>query len=447
MVQSSDTPARHRVVIVGGGFGGLYCAQALRRANVEVTLIDRRNFHLFQPLLYQVATGALSPANIASPLRAILKYHSNCKVLLGEVKEFDVTAKEVILSDGVRIGFDTLLLATGSTHHYFGKDAIWEPLAPGLKTIEDATEIRRNILSAFENAEREPDPVERKKWLTFIIVGGGPTGVEMAGSIAELARVTMRREFRAINPADCRVILVEGQPRVLGMFAEKLSNYAGKTLIGMGVELILNSHVTGLTDHSVDITADSTKAAQTIEARTIIWAAGVKASPLAKRLADRIGSTAVVDRGGRVAVGSDCSIPGQPNIFVVGDACTFTAADGKPLPGLAPVAMQMGRYVAGVIERRVKNVSPPAPFKYWDKGTMATIGRAKAVAETNGFKLRGFIAWMAWLFIHVLFLAQFENRLLVMFQWFWNFITLNRAARLITGKIGEHHDAEPTKMQ
>ncbi len=405
---------------------------ALKRSPVEVTLLDRRNFHLFQPLLYQVATGGLSPANIAAPLRGVLHRQKNCRVLMGSVEDFDLNAREVILDCGTRIPFDSLVLATGSTHHYFGHDADWEPLAPGLKTIEDATDIRRRVLSAFERAEREPDPVARAKLLTFVVVGGGATGVEMAGAIAELAHITLKNDFRSFDPRSCRVILVEGQVRVLSTFHPKLSESAKRALEKIGVEIVFDAHVIDVQPDHVRMTDDKTKAETRIDCSTIVWAAGVKASPLARKLAERIGSTIEVDRGGRLTVWNDCSLPGHSHLFAVGDLAMFKGKNGQPLPGVAPVAMQQGAYVAEVIDRRVKGKPPPHPFKYWDKGSMATIGRSRAVAETNGLRLTGFIAWMAWLFVHIMYLARFENRMLVMFQWFWSFITRNRAARLIT---------------
>ena len=428
-------PTEHRVVIVGGGFGGLYCARALRGSPVRVTLIDRRNFHLFQPLLYQVATGGLSPANIAAPLRSILRRQPNVRTLLAEVTGFDAARREVLTADGERIPFDSLVLAAGSTHSYFGHDD-WEKFAPGLKTIEDATEIRQRVLSAFEKAEREPDPAVRKRLLTFVVVGGGPTGVEMAGTIAELARVTMRRDFRAIDPTAARVVLIEGQPRILPMFVEKLSARALEMIRGLGVEVHLDCHVTDIRPDRVLFKGDAEGAEPVrIDTETVVWAAGVKASPLGRTLAEALGAGVQVDRAGRVSVGPDCSLPGHPAVFVVGDLASQTGADGKPLPGLAPVAMQQGKYVAKVIDRRVRGKSPPAAFGYWDRGTMATIGRGRAVADAHWFRLSGWLAWLAWLFIHILYLARFENRVLVLFQWSFNYLTRNRTARLITG----HH--------
>lgn len=432
-MMTDDPPPRHRVVIIGGGFGGLYCAKDLRHAPVHVTLIDRRNFHLFQPLLYQVATGGLSPANIASPLRSILKYQKNTYVLLAEVVGFDPARRLVFTADGGQVAYDTLVVATGSTHHYFGKDAEWEPHAPGLKTVEDATEIRGRVLTAFERAEREPDPRARQKLMTFVVVGGGPTGVEMAGTIGELARYTLRRDFRLIDPAQARVLLIEGQKTVLQSFHPKLSAYAETALASLGVELILNSRVTSVAPDHVLVKTNDGESERRIDCSTIVWAAGVKASPLGKLLADALGGVEV-DRSGRVPVGPDCAIVGHPNIFVIGDLAAQPGADGQPLPGLAPVAMQQGRYVADVIRRRVQGETPPRPFQYVDKGTMATIGRSRAVADAKVMRFTGFLAWLAWLFIHILYLAQFSNRVLVMLQWFWNFITRNRSARLITGR-------------
>ncbi len=428
----------HRVVIVGGGFGGMLAARGLAKAPCKVTLIDRRNFHLFQPLLYQVATGALSPANIASPLRSILRRGKNTHVVLGEVDGFDLAAKTVKLRDGAAVPFDTLVVATGATHTYFGHDD-WADLAPGLKTIEDATEIRRRILSAFERAERETDPKVRERLLTFVVVGGGPTGVEMAGAISELGRLTMRNDFRAFNPRDTRIILVEGQPRVLGAFHEKLSAYAINALHKLGVECRLDCHVVGIREDRVEVKADRPGAEPTaIPTDTVIWAAGVKASGLGRLLADAIGGV-TTDRPGRVAVNPDCTVGNRSDVFVIGDLASLKGADGKPLPGVAPVAMQQGEYVAGVIAARLKgDTSPARPFKYWDKGSMATIGSAKAVAETSGLRLTGYLAWLAWLFIHILYLARFENRVLVLWQWFFNYVTGNRAARLITGENAGH---------
>ncbi|MFM8273222.1 MAG: NAD(P)/FAD-dependent oxidoreductase [Gemmata sp.] len=428
----ADGTGAHKVVIIGGGFGGLVAAQALNKTPTDVTLIDRRNFHLFQPLLYQVATGALSPANIAAPLRSVLRKQKNTRVLLGEATGFDVAGKAVLLADGTRVPFDSLIVATGSTHHYFGHNE-WEDRAPGLKTIEDATEIRRRVLSAFERAERSNDPAERARLLTFVVVGGGPTGAELAGSIRELAQYTLRADFRSINPAAARVIIVEGQTRVLGTFHESLSEKARKALEGMGVEVQLDCHVVGIEPDHVRVKPDGGTGEPTrIETSTVVWAAGVKASPLGKLLGDALGIT--VGRGGHVPVNPDCTVAGRPDIFVIGDMASFAGPNGKPLPGVAQVAMQQGEYAAAAIVRRIKGESPKGPFHYFDKGNMATIGRAQAVVETSGIRFGGFPGWLAWLFIHILYLARFENRVLVLFQWAFNYFTRNRAARLITGE-------------
>jgi NADH dehydrogenase len=442
---SSAPGPLHKVVIVGGGFGGLLAAQGLRKAHAEITVIDRRNFHLFQPLLYQVATGGLSPANIASPLRSILRRQRNTKVLLGEVEGFDLAAKYVQLTDGANVPFDSLILATGSTHTYFGHDE-WAAFAPGLKTIEDATEIRRRVLSAFERAERETDLKCRQRLLTFVIVGGGPTGVEMAGSISELARYTLRYDFRSINPRDARIVLVEGQTRVLSMFDESLSAKAKTTLENMGIEVRLDCHVTCVgPDHVIVKPDNSADSEMRIDTETVIWAAGVKASVLGKKLAQAIGGIET-DRAGRVTVNPDCTVGARKDIFVVGDLALFKDINGRPLPGLAPVAMQQGEYVAKVISARIaSDTTAPQPFKYWDKGSMATIGRAKAVAQTGGLKLSGALAWLAWLFIHIMYLARFENRILVLWQWIFNYLTRGRAARLITGEQA-HHPEDPRRV-
>jgi NADH dehydrogenase len=432
----SAVASNHKVVIVGGGFGGLLAAQRLEKQPLDVTLIDRRNFHLFQPLLYQVATGGLSPANIASPLRSILHKQRNCRVILGEVVGFDLNQRLVSLKDGTTIPFDSLIVATGSSHHYFGHDN-WAEMAPGLKSIEDATEIRRRVLSAFELAEREPDPEVRRRLMTFVVVGGGPTGVELAGAIRELAIHTMRYDFRNIDPAKASVIIIEGQNRVLGGFDEKLSRKALQSLQGMGVDVRLSSHVDDVQPDHVVVKAAGDKAAPyRIDTATVLWAAGVRANGLGKLLASGIPGVEI-DRGGRVPVNADCSVGNRPDVFVIGDLANYKGPDGKPLPGLAPVAMQQGQYVADLIVRRIRGESPQGPFRYWDKGSMATIGRAKAVAETHGFRFSGFLAWLAWLFIHIMYLTRFENRVMVVFQWFWNYVTRNRAARLITGDKAE----------
>jgi NADH dehydrogenase len=418
----------HRLVIVGGGFGGLYAARSLRKAPLQVTLIDRRNFHLFQPLLYQVATGGLSPANIASPLRAVLKRQRNTTVLLGEVIDFDLPHRAVLLRDGTAVGFDSLLVATGSTHHYFGHPE-WEKIAPSLKTIEDALAIRRRVLSAFERAERCLDPEERRALMTFVVVGGGPTGVELAGAVGEVAHATLRDNFRSIDPRTSRILLVEGLDRILTAYPPKLSAKAVRALGRLGVTVRTNTLVTDVQPGRVTLRSGN----HTEEVRTyaVLWAAGVEASPLGRLLAKATG--AEVDRAGRIIVQPDLSLPGHPEVFVIGDLAHYAHQTGKPLPGLAPVAMQQGRYVADLIQRRLRGQAP-VPFHFRDRGTMATIGRAAAVADFGWIRFNGLLAWLAWLFIHVLFLIEFENRLLVMLQWAWNYLTRGRSARLITGQ-------------
>jgi NADH dehydrogenase len=418
------------VVIVGGGFGGLYAAKALKKAPVQVTLVDRRNFHLFQPLLYQVATGALSPGEIASPLRSILSGRSNTRVWLAEVTGFDVEGRRVLLKHGEPLPYDTLIVAAGARHHYFGKDE-WEALAPGLKTIEDATEMRRRILLAFERAERAPTPAERESWLTFVIVGGGPTGVELAGALGEIANDTLRRDFHDIDSRDARILLVEASDRVLSNMPAELSEAAEKALIRLDVRILPSSKVTAIDTEGV--TVASTAGARRIAARTVLWAAGVKASPLGALLAEKTG--APLDKAGRIVVEEDLTLPGHPEIFVIGDLAQFPHQDGQPLPGVAPVAMQQGRYAVRLIRARLQGQHLP-PFRYRDKGNLATIGRAEAVADFGRIRFTGFTAWLMWLFVHLLYLAGFDNRLVVLIEWTYNYITRNRGARLITGDRG-----------
>jgi NADH dehydrogenase len=417
----------HRVVIIGGGFGGLSAARQLKHAPVEVTLLDRCNYHLFQPLLYQVATGALSPANIAAPLRHVLKNQKNTKVLLAEATHIDAANRRVILSDGV-IGYDTLVVATGASHQYFGHDE-WAQFAPGLKTIEDATDMRSRILLAFEAAERELDSEKLKAWMTFVIVGAGPTGAELAGTLGEIANDTLRHDFRNINPSEARIILVEGTGRVLPTYPEKLSEAARKMLTRLGVIVRTGAMVTDIAHGSVTIReGDRT---ETISTRTILWAAGVLASPLGRILAAEVG--AKLDKAGRVIVEPDLTIAGHPEIFVIGDLANFSHQGGKPLPGVAQPAIQEGHYVGNTIQLWLRG-EINKPFHYLDKGNLATIGRAKAVADLNWLRLAGWPAWMIWLFIHLLYIVQFQNRLLVLMQWAWLYITYDRSARLITGK-------------
>jgi NADH dehydrogenase len=417
----------HRVVIVGGGFGALYAAKRLGKPPFAVTLIDRRNFHLFQPLLYQVATGALSPGEVASPLRYILRKHRNTEVLMGEVVDLDIQNRRVIMSDG-EVSYDDLILATGATHHYFGNDQ-WAPLAPGLKTIEDATEIRRRILWAFERAEREPDPEQRRAWLNFVIVGGGPTGVELAGAMGEIANDTLRNDFRHIDPADAQIQLIEGDARMLPAFPPDLSAKAEKQLIALKVRPRTDVRVTNVDANGVTI--HTSAGDQRIATHTVLWAAGVKASPLGKLLADRTG--VAIDRAGRVIMQPDLTVPGHPEIYVVGDLASYSHQGAKPLPGVAPVAMQQGRYAAEHIRARLSGKTLP-PFHYRDKGNLATIGRNKAVGQIGKLHLSGFPAWLVWLFVHLMYLVEFENRLLVLVEWIYNYVTRNRGARLITGK-------------
>jgi NADH dehydrogenase len=415
-----------RVVIVGGGFGGLYTAQALRKAPVQVTLLDRRNFHLFQPLLYQVATGTLSPANIAAPLRNVLRRQKNTRVLLADVAGFDVAARLVRLRGGDSIPYDTLVVAAGATHHYFGHPE-WEQFAPGLKTVEDATVMRRRILLAFEEAERTADPVRRQALLTFVIVGGGPTGVELAGAIADVAHHTLRGNFRSFNPASARILLLEAADRILGTYPPQLSAKAAASLERLGVTVRTGAAVTDVGPQHVTLRAGGQT--QAIAAHTILWGAGVDASPLARALSEATG--APLDRSGRIVVQPDLTLPGHPEIFVLGDMANYPHQTGKPLPGVAPVAMQQGQYVADLIQRRLRG-QPPIPFHYRDRGSMATIGRAAAVADLGWLRLSGYPAWLAWLFVHILYLIAFDNRVMVLFQWAWNYFTGGRSARLIT---------------
>lgn len=406
-----------RVVIVGGGFGGLTAAKRLARLrDVHVTLVDRRNFHLFQPLLYQVATGGLSPADICAPLRSILSGYKNVRTLLGEVTGFDLDGRRVLMSDG-EAAYDYLIVAAGARSHYFGHSG-WEEKAPGLKSVEDATEMRARILGAFEAAEKETDPDNRRALLTFLIVGGGPTGVELAGTLGEIANDTLKDDFRSFRPGEARIILIEGSARVLDGFPEESSAEAEKALLRLGVRVRSNNTVTEIDEDGVTL-----KNGERIPSRTVLWAAGVKASPLAEKL----GGT--LDRAARVVVGATCQLPGRPEVFVIGD---MAALEGMKLPGVAPVAMQQGRYVANAVERLCRGEAL-RPFEYKNKGNLATIGRAAAVADFGKFQLHGGIAWVLWLLIHIMYLVNFENRILVLIQWAFQYVTFNRGARLITG--------------
>jgi NADH dehydrogenase len=434
---------RHHVVIVGGGFGGMYTAKYLKNEAVDITIIDKRNFHLFQPLLYQVATGGLSPGDIAYPIRAVFSRNKNVSVVNGEVLDIDPAAKQVILRDGV-LPYDDLIVATGVSHHYFGNDQ-WAADAPGLKTIENALDIRRRILLAFEAAERETDPDRRRTWMNFVVVGAGPTGVELAGALAELAHKTLQDDFRSINPGEVRVLLLEGADRVLPPYVPELSARAERALTQLGVTVQTSTLVTDVRPDAV--TVKRGEQVDVIATRTVLWAAGMQASPLGKTLADRAG--AQLDRAGRVIVEPDLSLAEQPNIFVIGDLAHFAHQTGQPLPGVAQVAMQQGRYIANLVQARLQGNPDAAPFNYFDKGSMAVIGRNAAVAQIGPFKLSGYLAWLAWTFIHIWFLIGFDNKLMVMIQFAWNYLTRKRGARLITGKtpfpeLGDPAERKPT---
>ena len=409
-------------MIVGAGFGGLMAARGLARAPVDILVIDRHNYHLFQPLLYQVATAALSPADIAEPIRVVLRRQRNATVLLDEVVGVDAAARAVKTRLGARQGYDWLILATGSRYTYFGH-ADWPSRAPGLKSLDDATLIRRRVLLAFEEAKTEPDPVLRQRLLTFVLVGAGPTGVEMAGALAELAHASLSRDFRNINPQTARIILVEAGTRVLAGFPEKLSAFAVHSLERMGVEALLDTPIEAIDDHGV--TARSGR----IEAANIIWCAGVEASPVARWL-DMLAA-----KGGRVQVAPDLSVPGHPEIFVIGDAALVTGPGGEPLPGLAPVAKQQGSYVGELITRRARGDPVPPPFRYRDEGALATIGRHSAIADFGWIRLTGFVAWVIWGIAHIFFLIGFRNRASVFLNWIWAWATYGRGARLITGEV------------
>jgi NADH dehydrogenase len=428
MIGSIENNSPHQVVIVGGGFGGLYTAKSLAKANVNITLIDKRNFHLFQPLLYQVATGTLSPADISSPLRAVLSKSKNTKVMLGEVSDIDTQAQKAIVGDEA-VPYDTLIIATGVKHSYFGKDQ-WEEFAPGLKTVEDAIEMRRQIFMAFEAAEKETDLEKRRAWLTFVIVGGGPTGVELAGALADLAYETLKKDFRNIDTSETKILLLEGMDRILPPYVPELSQAAEESLRKFGVVVQTKTLVTNIENDIVTVKQEDE--VKEITSKTILWAAGVKASPMGKVLAERTGVEC--DRVGRVIVEPDLSIKGYPNIFVIGDLANFSHQNGKPLPGVAPVAKQEGEYVAALIKQRLQNKSLPQ-FSYIDRGSLAMIGHNSAVVDLGFIKLTGFIAWLFWLLIHIYFLIEFDNKLIVMLQWAWNYITRKRGARLITGQM------------
>jgi NADH:ubiquinone reductase (H+-translocating) len=428
MKDKSHAIERPRVVIVGAGFGGLTAAKALAKTPVDITVVDQRNYHLFQPLLYQVATAALSPADIASPIRTILRGQRNTSVMLAKITGIDISAREVMTGDR-RVSFDYLVLATGARHAYFGHDD-WEAFAKGIKTIDDATGLRRKILLAFEKAEFEADPEERRCLLTFAVIGGGATGVEMAGAMAELARKALATDFRSIDPTHARILLIEAGPRLLLVFEERLSEAARHSLEELGVEVRLSTVVTGCDEDGV------TTGDQRIETRTIVWAAGVQASPAGHWLG------AEVDRAGRVMVMPDLSVPKHPNIFVIGDTAHVLDMSGKPLPGVAPVAKQEGKAVAEVIRGRIEG-RPVAPFCYRDPGSLATIGRKKAAVQFRRIRLSGYLAWWLWCLAHIYFLIGFRNRLVVAMNWAWTYVTSQRGTRLITGPDPElEHGAQ-----
>lgn len=406
------------VVILGAGFGGLYATKALSSADVRVTLVDRRNHHTFQPLLYQVATAGLNPSDIAIPIRRILRHQRNAEVLLAEATAIDVGQKKVVFADG-ELAYDVLVVAVGATHSYFGRDD-WARRAPGLKSVEDALEMRRRVLFAFEAAERETDPVRRRAYLTFVIVGAGPTGVELAGALSEIARHTLRGDFRHIDPSDARVLLLEGGPRVLPTYVEELGERARSQLVSLGVEVRTSAKVTEIDERGVALGSER------IDASVVLWAAGVAASPLARTLG------VPLDRAGRVLVRPDLTIPGHDDVYVIGDLAAV-AQDGRPVPGVAPAAIQEARSAAENIRRRLRG-EPRRPFRYRDKGALATIGRAAGIADFGRLKLSGLLAWLAWLLVHIFFLIGFRNRFLVLFEWAWSYVTFERGARLITGE-------------
>jgi NADH dehydrogenase len=443
-VDAHEAPAHHRVVVVGGGFGGLYAAREVARdKRIELTLVDRRNFHLFQPLLYQVATGSLGPSEIATPLRAIFRKRRNVRVVLGLAVDLDAGAREVALSDGGKVPYDTLIVSTGARFSYFGNDE-WAGFAPGLKTIDDATEIRRRIFIAFEAAEREANAERRAEWMTFVIVGGGPTGVELAGALAEIARDTLRRDFRSIHPENARILLVEALPRVLPTYPEDRSASAARQLEALGVQVQTEKKVVGMDEHAVEVEEDGVRVR--IPARTVLWAAGVDASSFARTVARAAG--AETDKAGRVIVGPNLTLPGHSEIFVVGDAALMQWTDDKQVPGVAQGAIQSGRYVGRLVRQRLSGKLMP-PFAYRDRGDVAIIGRLKGVTNIPWLgrfgRASGFAAWVLWLGIHIAYLIGFANRIVVVTRWAWSFITHGRGSRLITGQplLPEIEEPEP----
>ena len=430
-------PSPHRVLILGGGFAGLVAAQTLKRADVDVTLLDKRNFHLFQPLLYQVATGSLSPAEIAAPIRAILSHQKNVEVLLGEAVDIDPQAKKVLLADGGAFPYDTLIIATGSQTSYYGNDQ-WRENAPSLKSVEEATRMRHKLLYAFERAERAESEAEERAWLTFVIVGAGATGLELAGALAEIAHHTLKHDFRRIRPQEARIILMEGGPRVLPPYPEDLSAKAEKLIKHLGVEIMLGAFVTNIDEEGVSYKHGETSG--NVPARTVFWAGGVTATPFAHKVAERL--NAETDRSRRFKVNPDLTLPNHPEIFVLGDLSLAQDAKGLSLPGVAQVAIQGGRYAGKLIKARLAGQKLP-PFKYFDKGDMAVIGRAAAVANVFGVHVSGFVAWCIWLFIHLIYIVEFQSRIIVLIQWGFLYLTFSRSARLITGEPSG--DSSPPK--
>ncbi len=427
----------HRVLILGGGFAGLVAAQTLKRTDADITLLDKRNFHLFQPLLYQVATGSLSPAEIAVPLRSILSHQKNVEVLLGEAVDIDPQSKSVLLADGDAFPYDTLIIATGSQTSYYGNDQ-WRENAPSLKSVEEATRMRHKLLYAFERAERAETEAEERAWLTFVIVGAGATGLELAGALAEIAHHTLKHEFRRIRPQEARIILMEGGPRVLSPYPEDLSAKAEKLVKNLGVEIMLDAFVTDIDPECVSYKHGETSA--NLPARTVFWAGGVTTTPFARKVAERLNTE--TDRNGRFKVNPDLTVPNHPEIFVLGDLALSSDAKGNPLPGVAQVAIQGGRYAAKLVKARLAGRTLP-PFKYFDKGDMAVIGRAAAVANIFGVHVSGFIAWFIWLFIHLIYIVEFQSRILVMIQWGFLYLTFSRSARLITGELNSDNPSPP----
>jgi NADH dehydrogenase len=435
-------PDRHKVVILGGGFGGLYAAQALKRASLDITLIDRRNFHLFQPLLYQVATGSLSPGEVAAPIRSVLSNQKNTRVLLGEAVDIDPVSKSVLLKDGAAVPYDSLIVATGSQGSYFGHDE-WKTWAPGLKTVEDATTIRHKILLAFEAAERTTDPTARCTWLTFVIVGAGPTGVELAGALGEIANHSLKHDFRSIDPKDARIIIVDGGKRALASYPEDLSKSAERQLHNLGTRVRTGVTVTNVDEDGVTLKTPTGE--EHIASHTVIWAAGVAVTEFARTLAKK--TNAPTDRAGHIQVAPDLSIPNFPDIYVVGDLALINDKDGKPLPGVAQVAMQTGSYVARAIANKAAGKPASKPFSYLNKGDIAVIGRAAAVANVFGVHVSGFLAWLIWLFIHLMYIVEFQSRILVLVQWAFLYLTFNRGARLITGMAATKSTSKPEPLE